>query len=136
MSRQAHERKHHRWTSQILHEIEAQLHQVFTGPTRTRSCSRSWQTDPQAPSDRGLGEPDKTSASGPHQRSRTAALSGSHPKAPGSAGGYLHHLVARNAAIRGLRLFDPLIAVYHSILVERRLACPRSARLQSPVALV
>jgi hypothetical protein len=46
--------------------------------------------DPQAPSDRGIGgSPTRPLLGGPHQRSRTAALSGSHPKAPGSAGGYL-----------------------------------------------
>jgi hypothetical protein len=89
MSRQAHERKHHRWTSQILHEIEAQLHQVLTGLIGTRVMFKVQGTDPQAPSDRGIGGARQDPASGPHQRSRAAALSGSHPKAPGSAGGYL-----------------------------------------------
>ena len=53
-----------------------------------------------------LGEPDKTSTSGPHQRSRTAALSGSHPKAPGSAGGYLQDYdVLEDGVVVGRILF-------------------------------
>jgi hypothetical protein len=88
MSRQAHERKHHRSTSQILHEIEAQLHQASPrqrGPSHVQGLGEL--TRRLRPSEE-LGA-HKTSATGPHQRSRTAALSGSHPKVPGSAGGYL-----------------------------------------------
>src|SRR6266511_6392335 len=91
MSRHAHEQSLHRWTPQKAkpHGMEAQIRAVlFFGNWRT--CMLKWPgrlvrrfASNNRVADKALP------LTGPHQRPRTAALSGSNPKAPGSAGGYL-----------------------------------------------
>jgi hypothetical protein len=90
MSRQAHERELHRWTSVRLKPhghgsanptLEEAVHVEFGMPGRV---ARSLP-----PTNEVLNRTGAHSITGPRQRPRTAALSGSNPKAPGSAGGYL-----------------------------------------------
>src|SRR6266508_1235855 len=54
-------------------------------------------------------EADKAlSLTGPRQRPRTAALSGSNPKAPGSAGGYLLPLLLPKFVPEGAAMYHEL----------------------------
>jgi hypothetical protein len=95
MSRQAHERELHRWTSVRLkphghgsvnpnsldlRDLEEAVHVEFGMPGRVAR---------RLPPTNYLNRTGAHSITGPLQRPRTAALSGSNPKAPGSAGGYL-----------------------------------------------
>jgi hypothetical protein len=95
MSRQAHERELHRWTSVRLKPqhgsanpnsldlrgLEEAEHVEFAMPGRVARGL--------PPTNEVLNWTGAHSITGPRQRPRTAALSGSNPKAPGSAGGYL-----------------------------------------------
>jgi hypothetical protein len=88
---------------------------------------KTWETDPQAPSDRGLGEPYKTSNTGPHQRSRTAALSGSHILKPPALPADTYSSSTRRATADPCRssIAIPVVLVLLSVLADG--ACPSAS---------